>query len=116
MAHPAIIASISVAAVSSVYAYILQIKKDRKAVELRNWVIDHYPEVYDAQPWHQRWLLKSEVVLKAIYKKNQIDDTEFISRYDEMRASDNRFLISLGIGVLAIVFTIVGSKYLGWEI
>lgn len=115
MAHTAIIASLSIASVSSAYAYILQIKKDRKADKLINWGIDHYPEIYDAQPWHQRRLLKSEVVLKAINKKNLINDTEYLSRYDEMNASDNRFLISLSLGILAMVFAIIRSKYFGWE-
>ena len=61
MAHPAIMFSITVSAVSIVYAYIQHIKKDNKAGNLEKWVRDKYPDAYNSLTWVERKLLKSEV-------------------------------------------------------
>jgi hypothetical protein len=116
MAHPAIMASISLTAVSVIYAFIQQIKKDNKAEKLENWVRDKYPEVYDDLPWLHRKLLKSEVVLTVINKKKLLNDTDFELMYKEVTAFNKKFYISLAIGILGLTFTIVTSYFLGWEI
>lgn len=113
MAHPAIMASISVTTISVVYAYILQIKKDRRADKLRDWVAEKYPDVYNDLPWGYRKMLRSEIGINIINKKKLIDDSDFDKMYKELKASDKRFYILLATGVLGIAFTIIASKYFG---
>ncbi len=116
MAHPAIKVSIIVMAISVIYAYILQIKKDNKADKLRKWVMKKYPEVYDSQPWHHRKMLKSEVVLNVINKKKLIDDEEFENMYSDVNANNKKFYVLLALGIAAIAFIVIASKYFGLEI
>ncbi len=116
MAHPAIMFSISVSAVSIVYAYVQQIKKDSRAGNLEKWVRDKYPETYDNLPWVHRKLLKSEVSLNIINNKKLIDDSDFEFMYKELKAFNKKLYISLAIGILGIAFTIIASKYFGLEI
>ena len=70
MENPAIKISISVMAISIIYAYIQLIKKDNKAGSLEKWVKDKYPEAYEGLPWVHKKLLKSEVALNIINNKN----------------------------------------------
>lgn len=116
MAHPAIKVSITVCAVSIVYAYIQHIKKDNKAGNLEKWVRDKYPEIYNDLPWVQRKLLKSEVSLNIINNKKLIDDSDFNFMYKELKVFDKKFYISLAIGILGLIFTFITSRFLGWEI
>jgi len=116
MAHPAIMFSISVSAVSIVYAFVQQIKKDRRAGSLEKCVRDKYPEIYNDLPWVQRKLLKSEVSLNIINNKKLIDDSDFNFMYKELKVFDKKFYISLAIGILGLTFTFLTSYFLGWEI
>ncbi len=116
MAHPAIMLSISVSAVSIVYAYIQHIKKDRRAGNLEKWVRDKYPETYDNLPWVHRKLLKSEVALNIINNKKLIDDSNLELMFKELKAFNKKLYISLAIGILGLTFTFVTSYFLGCEI
>ncbi len=116
MAHPAIMFSISVSAVSIVYAFVQQIKKDRRAGSLEKCVRDKYPEIYNDLPWVQRKLLKSEVSLNIINNKKLIDDSDFNFMYKELKVFDKKFYVSLAIGILGLIFTFITSYFLGWEI
>ena len=116
MVHPAIMFSISVSAVSIVYAYIQQIKKDSRAGHLEKWVRDKYPETYDSLPWVHRKLLKSEVSINIINNKKLIDDSDFELMFKELKAFNKKLYISLAIGILGLTITFVTSYFLGWEI
>jgi len=116
MAHPVIMFSISVSAVSIVYAFVQQIKKDRRAGSLEKWVRDKYPEIYNDLPWVHRKLLKSEVSLNIINNKMLIDDSDFNFMYKELKSFNKKFYISLAIGILGLTFTFLISYFLGWEI
>ena len=116
MAHPAIMFSISVSTVSIVYAYIQQIKKDKKAENLEKWVRDKFPEIYNDLPWVHRKLLKSEVSLNIINNKKLIDDSDFEFMYKELKSFNKKLYISLAIGILGLIFTFFTSHFLGWEI
>jgi len=116
MAHPAIKVSISVSAVSIVYAYIQHIKKDNRAGNLEKWVRDKYPETYDSLPWVHKKLLKSEVSLNIINNKKIIDDSDFELMFKELKTFNKNLYISLAIGILGLTFTFVTSYFLGWEI
>ncbi|NIP32041.1 MAG: hypothetical protein GTN59_16370, partial [Candidatus Dadabacteria bacterium] len=61
-------------------------------------------------------MLRSEIGINVINKRNLIDDELFNIKYRELKEFDNKIYISLGICILGIVFTVVASKYLGWEI
>jgi hypothetical protein len=116
MAHPAIMFSISVSAVSIVYAYVQHIKKDKRAGSLKQWVRDKYTDAYNSLPWVHRKLLKSEVSLNIINNKKLIDDSDFELMYKELKAFNKKLYISLAIGILGLTFTFVTSRFLGWEI
>jgi hypothetical protein len=116
MAHPAIMFSISVSTVSIVYAYIQQIKKDKKAENLEKWVRDKFPEIYNDLPWVHRKLLKSEVSLNIINNKKLIDDSDFEFMYKELKSFNKKLYISLAIGILGLIFTFITSHFLGWGI
>ena len=116
MAHPAIMFSISVSAVSIVYAYVQHIKKDNRAGNLEKWVRDKYPEIYNDLPWVHRKLLKSEVSLNIINKKKLIDDCDFEFMYKELKAFNKKLYISLAIGAVGLTFTFIVSYFLGWKI
>ncbi|NIP38734.1 MAG: hypothetical protein GWO07_08340 [Candidatus Dadabacteria bacterium] len=116
MAHPAIKVSIIVMAISVIYAYIQQIKKDNRAEKLELWVKDNYPDIYKTLPWFQRKLLKSEVSLVIINTKKLIDDNDFYEMYRQVKSFDKKIYIGVAIGILSIVFIILTSHFLGWDI
>lgn len=116
MAHPAIMFSISVSAISIVYAFVQQIKRDSRAGNLEKWVRDKYPEIYNDLPWVHRKLLKSEVSVNIINNKKLIDDSDFELMFKELKAFNKKLYISLAIGILGLIFTFFTSYFLGWEI
>jgi len=109
-----IVLLLSIAGAATIYAFYLQIIRERAFRRLLGWVRASRPEEWSALPRSARWL-NSIGAVEQLRRGALSTDPEFARRYRQSKARQGRFLGALGIGVLAIALVAIGSQSLGWS-
>jgi hypothetical protein len=109
-----IVLLLSIAAAAIIYAFYLQITRDRAFRQLLGWVRASRPQEWSALPRRARWF-NSIGAVEQLRRGALSTDPEFVRRYRQSKAHQGRFLGALGVGVLAIALVAIGSQSLGWS-
>jgi hypothetical protein len=109
-----IVLLLSVAASATIYAFYLNVVRERAFRRLTRWLRESRPQEWGALPRSTRWL-NSVGAVEQLRRGALAADPEFDSRYRHARPHQRRFLSALGIGVLAIALVAIGSQSLGWS-
>lgn len=109
-----IVLLLSIAAVATIYAWYLRVIQERAFRRLLSWLRASRQQEWNALPRSARWL-DSIGAVEQLRRGALSADLEFAGRYRQSKAHQRRFLVALGIGILAIALVAVGSQTLGWS-
>lgn len=112
---PFVIATVTVAAVAIIYAYICQIRQESAARRMRAWVRETHPEAWNDLNWIHRNAIGGTIGLKRLQGGALGDDEAFAERYAKLTRLDRHKLVGIGIGVIGIGLAVVGTLYWGWS-
>ena len=109
-----IVLLLSIAASAIMYAFYLQVIRERAFRRLLGWLRASRPQEWSALPRSARWL-NSIGAVEQLRRGALSADPEFARRYRQSKTHQGRFLGALGIGVLSIALVAIGSQSLGWS-
>ena len=112
---PFVMVSISLAALAIFYAFICEIRQDRIARRLRDWVQETYPEAWEGLSWFHRRALASRITLRVLLRQRLITDRAFVERYSPITRLERRKLVALAICTTFIALVLVGTALWGWS-
>jgi hypothetical protein len=102
------------AVAASVYLFIDEIKRGRRAEKLMQWVKINYPAQWGALPWAAR-NISSVGGLTLLHKQGVIGDRYFASEFKAVRPFRKNQIIVFALGVGAIALIPIGVTYWGWQ-
>ena len=103
------------AALAIGYAFICEVRQDRIARRLRDWVQETYPEAWGRLSWFHRRALASRIILRVLIRQRVITDRAFVERYSPIARLEYRKLVALAIGATFIALVLVGTAVWGWS-
>lgn len=115
MASPPIKILISLSAVSSIYAFVCDIRLSRKAGELANQIQKQRPDLWSKLNSFARNYNGGHPGLKILHRRNVVDFSMFDQQYEEIRSLERKLLWGIGIGSVCIGLVIIGIKFWGWH-
>ncbi len=115
MTSPLIIILVSLAGVSSIYAFVCDIRLNRKASRLSQWVKQEYPELWAELNVFLRNWNGGQPGLKLLHRRNVISLPYFDQHYEQLKVLERKFFWGLGMGILCIGLLLIGSLYWGWQ-
>ena len=99
---------------ASVYLFIDEIKRGRRAENLMNWVKTNHPAHWGALPWAAR-NISPLGGLTLLHKKRIIGDPYFVAEFKTVRQFRKNQIIAFVVGVSAIALIPMGVTYWGWQ-
>jgi hypothetical protein len=99
---------------ASVYFFIDEIKRGRRAEKLVQWVKTNHPAHWGALPWAAR-NISSFGGLTLLHKQRVISDPHFVAEFKNVRQFRKNQIIAFIVGVGAIALIPIGVTYWGWE-
>lgn len=102
---------VSVVALSTAYAYYLDVKRDAANRRFLAWVRTEREESWDTLTRSDRFL--SIRAIEILRRGALADDSEFLDRYRGTRHG-LRFAIAMGTAGVGVALLILGTVFLGW--
>jgi hypothetical protein len=115
MASPQIKILVSLACVSTVYAFICEIRMSRKASKLRNWLQKERPDLWSEFNFVARNWSGGQPALKILYRRNVVGLPVFDQQYEQLRSLERKLFWGIGIGSVCIGLVLIGSRFWGWH-
>ncbi len=115
MASPLIIFLISMAGVSSIYAYICDIRLYRKASKLSNWVKQEHPDLWAELNIFLRNWNGGLSGLKILHRRGVISHPYYDQQYEQLKVLERKVIFGIGIGSLCIGWVLIGAIFWGWK-
>lgn len=115
MTSPEIKILLSLAGVSSVYAFVCQIRLSRKASKLSHWIQKERPDLWSELNVFARNWNGGHPGLKVLYRRNVVDLPGFHQQYEQLHSMERKLLWGIGMGSLCIGLVLVGFTFWGWH-
>jgi hypothetical protein len=103
------------AALAVVYAFICEVRQDRIARHVRDWLGETYPQVWARLPWFHRRTLAPRITLRMLLRQRLITDQAFVERYSPIARLERRKLVALAVGAIFIALVLVGTRVWDWS-
>jgi hypothetical protein len=105
----------ALAALAVVYAFICEVRQDRIARRVRDWVLETYPEIWGRLPWFHRRALAPRITLRMLLRQRLVTDGALVERYSPIARLERRKLVALAVGAIFIALVIVGTRAWDWS-
>jgi hypothetical protein len=115
MAGPQVITLTLVAACATIGAWWCDLREGKLARNLRKWLTENHPHVWEELPWMHRKLLPPRAGLRLIVRQKKVVDEEFHDQYESVRKLERRKMLLVFLGVSMICLVIAGTRILGWK-
>jgi hypothetical protein len=105
---------IVVAGLAALYAFRLDVKKQRQIRELVARIKDQKDNRWHTLPWLHRALIP-RAGLAILFKTSAVGDVESLALYQKLRFVERKQMVTLIVAALAIVVLLIGTRYWGWH-
>lgn len=104
---------IVVVGLAALYAFRLDVKKQRQIRELVARIKDQKDDRWHTLPWLHRALIP-RAGLAILFKTSAVGDAESLGLYQELRRIEHKQMGALIVCAAAIVFVLLGTLFWGW--
>ncbi|MFC1580294.1 hypothetical protein ACFL4N_05215, partial [Thermodesulfobacteriota bacterium] len=106
---------VSIAAVSSIYAFVCKIRLSRKASNLENWLQKERPDLWsELNKLAGNWA-GGQAGLKVLYRRNVAGLPNFNQQYEPLHSLERHLLLGIVIGLVCIGLVLIGTRFWGWH-
>jgi hypothetical protein len=114
MTSPQIKILISLAGVSTVYAFVCNIRLSKRASKLVNWLKKERPDLWSELNFIARNWNGGHPGLKLLYQRKAVGLPMFDQQYEQLHSIERQLLWGIILGSVCIGLVFIGSRFWGW--
>jgi hypothetical protein len=111
---PAIMVVLSLAAVTTLFAWWLSARRDQRTRRLIDYLKQHQASYWRSLPWLSRTLSPASAI-EGYRRKHQAGDPAFAALYAARRSASRASAVALLVPVCLIAIVLIGTTLLDWR-